>query len=53
MDHLLKTRSAAKTITSFMKFLLAKKNYNLDEESSSAAVKVERSKENRKSKAVT
>lgn len=33
MDHLLKTRSAAKSITSFMRFLLAKKNYNMDEES--------------------
>lgn len=39
MDHLLKTRLAAKSITSFMRFLLAKKNYNLDEESN--GVKVE------------
>lgn len=33
MDHLLRTRSAAKSITAFMKYLLAKKRYNIDEES--------------------
>lgn len=31
LNHLLKTRLAAKSITSFMRFLLAKKRYNIDQ----------------------
>jgi hypothetical protein len=30
LNHLLKTRTAANSITAFMRYLLAKKRYNLD-----------------------